>query len=178
MFETVAVITVIVALAAAIVLALASRKPDTFRVERSVLVKAAPEKIFPLINDFHRWAAWSPWEARDPAMQRSFSGAGSGKGAVYAWNGNKHVGAGRMEILDAPPPSHVVIKLDFIRPFEGHNTTEFTLLPQGDATQVSWLMHGPAPLMSKLMQVFIDMDNMVGKDFAAGLANLKRVAET
>jgi uncharacterized protein YndB with AHSA1/START domain len=178
MFEIIAVIAVIVALAIAAVLILASRKPDTFRVERTALIKAAPEKIFPLIEDFHRWQSWSPYEDRDPAMQRSFSGAGRGKGAVYAWSGNRNVGSGRMEILDAPAPNKVVIKLDFIKPFEGHNTAEFTLLPRGDATTVTWLMHGPAPLMSKLMQVFMNMDNMIGKDFAAGLANLKRVTET
>jgi hypothetical protein len=110
-------------------------------------------------------------------MKRSYSGAASGKGAVYAWNGNKNVGSGRMEILDAAAPSKIVIKLDFFTPFEGHNTAEFTMLPQGDDTNVTWLMHGPAPLMSKVMQVFINIDKMIGKDFEAGLANLKRLAE-
>jgi uncharacterized protein YndB with AHSA1/START domain len=177
MFEIVAVIAVIVALAIAGVLILASRKPDTLRVQRATSIKAAPEKIFPLIEDFHRWQSWSPYETRDPALQRSFSGAERGKGAVYAWNGNKNVGSGRMEILDAPPPGKVVIKLDFLKPFEAHNTAEFTLLPQGDTTTVTWLMHGPASLISKVMQVFVNMDDMIGKDFAAGLANLKRVTE-
>ena len=177
MFEIIAVIAVIVAAAIAVVLILASRKPDTLRVERTASIKAPPEKIFPLIEDFHRWQSWSPYETRDPDMQRSFSGAGSGEGAVYAWNGNRNVGSGRMEILDAPPPRKVVIKLDFEKPFEAHNTAEFTLLPQGDTTNVTWLMHGPAPLMSKVMQLFINMDNMIGKDFAAGLANLKRITE-
>ncbi|HEV7878950.1 SRPBCC family protein [Bradyrhizobium sp.] len=178
MFEILVTIAVILALAIAVVLILASRKPGTFRVERSAAIKAPPEKIFPLIDDFHQWGSWSPYENRDPAMQRSFSGAERGKGAVYAWNGNKNVGSGRMEILDAPAPDKVVIKLDFLKPFEAHNTAEFTLLPQGGSTNVTWRMHGPAPLMSKVMQVFMNMDNMVGKDFAAGLANLKRVVET
>jgi uncharacterized protein YndB with AHSA1/START domain len=177
MFEIIAAIAVIAALAIAVVLILASRKPGTFRVERTVLVKAAPEKIFPLIGDFHQWRAWSPYEDRDPNLQRTYRGANSGKGAVYEWNGNKNVGSGRMEILEAPPPRKVVIKLDFIKPFEGHNTAEFTLLPQGDTTTVTWLMYGPAPLMSKVMQVFVNMDNMVGKDFATGLASLKRITE-
>jgi uncharacterized protein YndB with AHSA1/START domain len=178
MFEIVAVIAVLLAAAIAAVLILASRKPDTLRVQRTASIKAAPEKIFPLINDFHQWRTWSPYENRDPDLQRSFSGAGSGKGAVYAWEGNKNVGSGRMEILDAPAPQKVVIKLDFLKPFEAHNTAEFTLLPQGDTTTVTWLMHGPAPLLSKVMQVFINMDNMIGKDFATGLSNLKRVTET
>ena len=177
MFEITAVIAVILALAIAAVLILASRKGDTFRVQRAATIDAPPEKIFPLISDFHQWKAWSPWEDRDPDQQRSFSGAASGKGAVYQWKGNRNVGSGRMEILEAPPPHRIVIKLDFISPFEAHNTAEFTLLPQGSSTNVTWLMHGPAPLMSKVMQVFMNMDDMIGKDFAAGLANLKRVAE-
>ena len=178
MFEIIAVIAVVFAAAIAVVLILASRKPDTLRVQRAASIKAAPEKIFPLINDFHAWRAWSPYEDRDPNLQRSYSGANSGKGAVYEWNGNKNVGSGRMEILDAPPPDKIVIKLDFLKPFEAHNTAEFTLVPQGDATTVTWLMHGPAPLLSKVMQLFMNMDNMIGKDFATGLSNLKRITET
>jgi uncharacterized protein YndB with AHSA1/START domain len=177
MFEIIAVIAVVVAVAIAAILILAAVKPGTFRVERSSSIKAPPEKIFPLINDFHQWESWSPYETKDPAMQRTFSGAASGKGAVYAWNGNNNVGSGRMEILDAPAPSKVVIKLDFFKPFEGHNTAEFTMLPQGDSTNVTWLMYGPSPFMAKIMHVFMNIDHMVGKDFAAGLANLKRITE-
>ena len=130
MFEIIVAILIILALAIAAVLMLALRKPDTFRVERAATIDAPPEKIFPLISDFHRWTAWSPWEDRDPDLQRSYSGAASGRGAVYEWKGNRNVGSGRMEILDAPPPDRIVIKLDFMAPFEAHNTAEFTLLPQ------------------------------------------------
>jgi hypothetical protein len=178
MSEIIAVIAILLALAIAVVLILALRKSDTFSVSRAASIHAPPEKIFAAISDFHQWRAWSPYEDRDPNLQRSYSGAASGKGAVYEWNGNKNVGTGRMEILEAPAPGKVVIKLDFLKPFEAHNTAEFTLLPRGDTTNVTWLMHGPAPLLSKVMQVFINMDNMVGKDFATGLANLKRITET
>jgi uncharacterized protein YndB with AHSA1/START domain len=177
MFEIIAVVAVVLAIAIAVVLILAASKPDKFSVQRATTVKAPAEKIFPLINDFHQWGSWSPYEHKDPAMKRSFSGAESGKGAVYAWDGNKNVGSGRMEILDASAPSKIRIKLDFFTPFEGHNTAEFTMLPQGDATSLTWLMHGPAPFMSKLMQVFMNMDSMIGKDFEIGLANLKGLAE-
>lgn len=71
-------------------------------------------------------------------------------------------------------PSKIVIKLDFFTPFEGHNTAEFTMLPQGDATKVTWMMHGPAPFMAKIMHGSINIDHMVGKDFEAGLANPKK----
>ncbi len=179
MFEIIAIIAVVLAVAIAIVLVLAAAKPDTFSVQRAAAVKAPPEQIFSLINDFHRWGTWSPWENKDPAMKRTYSGAESGKGAVYAWDGNRNVGSGRMEILDASSSSKIVIKLDFFKPFEGHNTAEFTMLPQGDAatTNINWVMHGPAPFMSKVMQVFINMDGMIGKDFEIGLANLKKLTE-
>jgi hypothetical protein len=177
MFEIIAIIAVILAVAIAIVLVLAMTKPDSFSVQRAISIKAPADSIFPLINDFHRWGSWSPYENKDPAMKRSFSGASEGKGAVYAWDGNNNVGSGRMEILEAFVPSKIVIKLDFFKPFEGHNTAEFTMLPQGDATYLTWLMHGPAPLMSRLMQVFMNLDHMIGKDFEVGLANLKKLTE-
>jgi hypothetical protein len=182
MFETIAIIAVVLAIAIAAVLILAASKPATFSVARAIDVKAPPEKIFPLINDFHQWVSWSPYENKDPAMKRSYSGAESGKGAVYGWEGNSNVGTGRMEILETQiletsAPSKILIKLDFFKPFEGHNTAEFTMLPQGGATHLSWVMRGPAPFISKLMQVFMNLDHMVGKDFEIGLANLKKLTE-
>src|SRR6195256_2663894 len=177
MFEIIAIIAIVIAIAIAIVLILAATKPDTFSVQRATTVKAPPEKIFSLINDFHQWGLWSPYENKDPAMKRSYSGAASGKGAVYGWEGNKNVGSGRMEILDTSAPAKIVIQLDFFTPFEGHNTAEFTMLPQGDATKLTWLMHGPSSFMSKVMQVFINLGKMIGKDFEIGLANLKRLTE-
>ncbi|WP_027553189.1 SRPBCC family protein [Bradyrhizobium sp. Cp5.3] len=177
MLKAVAIFAVVIAVGLAAVLALALTKPDTFRVERRLAVKAPAEAIYPLVADFHRWTGWSPYEGRDPAMKRTFGGTAQGKGATYAWDGNNNVGAGHMEILEADVPSKVRIKLDFERPFEGHNTAEFTFVPQGDATLVTWAMYGPAPFMSKIMQVFVNMDSMIGKDFEAGLASLKKLTE-
>jgi hypothetical protein len=179
MLQIIAIVAAVLAIAVAIVLVLAATKPGSFSVQRAAVVRAPAENIFPLIGNFHQWASWSPWENRDPAMKRSYSGAESGKGAVYAWDGNKNVGSGRMEILEATSPSKIVIKLDFFKPFEGHNTAEFTLLPERDAsaTNITWVMRGPAPFMTKVMQLFMDLDRMIGKDFEAGLANLKRITE-
>ena len=177
MLKALAIIAIVLAAGAAGVLVFALTKPDTFRVERSLAVKAPADAIYPQVADFHRWTGWSPYEARDPAMKRTFGGTAEGKGATYAWDGNNNVGAGHMEILEANGPSKLRIKLDFERPFEGHNTAEFTMLPQGDGTHVTWLMHGPANFMSKLVQVFINLDNMIGRDFESGLANLKAITE-
>ena len=161
----------------AVLLGYAATRPDSFRVERATVIKAPPAKVFALIDDFRQWAGWSPWEKLDPAMKRTHSGAASGKGAVYAWEGNGDVGAGRMEILETTAPSRVLIRLDFMKPFEATNTAEYTIQPEGDATRVTWAMYGPAPFLSKLMQVFVSMDKMIGKDFEQGLANLKALAE-
>ena len=179
MLEIIAIIAVILAIAIGIVLILASTKPATFAIRRSAVMKAPAETIFPLIANFHQWTKWSPWENRDPALNRSYGGAESGKGAVYAWEGNRNVGSGRMEILDASSPSKITIKLDFFKPFEAHNTAEFSFVPErgASATNVIWVMRGPSSFMSKVMQVFMDFDKMIGKDFETGLANLKSLAE-
>jgi len=159
------------------VLAYAATRPDTFRVERSTGIKAQPEKIFAVLNDFKQWGAWSPWEKKDPAMKRSYGASTSGKGATYAWEGNKEVGQGSMEISGTTAPTLVTIQLHFIKPFEGHNQVDFRLEPQGETTKVTWDMRGPAPYITKLMSTFFDMDKMIGKDFEAGLASLKTLAE-
>jgi len=177
MFEAIVIFAIVLAVALAAILILAATKPDTFRIERSATINAPAAKIFAVLNDFHQWTGWSPWEHKDPALKRNYSGAERGKGAIYGWEGDKNVGTGRMEILEANTPSKLVIKLDFFKPFEAHNTAEFTMLPQGNATNVHWVMHGPAPFMSKVMQVFMNLDTMVGKDFEAGLANLKQLTE-
>ena len=171
------IILIVIAVLVAVVLILAALKPNVFRVERGIRIKAAPEKIFALINDFNRWRAWSPWEKMDPALQRKYSGPPSGKGSVYEWTGNNKVGQGRMEITDSSPSSRVAIKLDFLKPFEAHNTADFVLVPQGDETAITWTMQGPASFPVKIMHLFFNMDRLVGKDFEAGLASMKEIAE-
>jgi len=170
-------IAIVVVVLVAALLAYAATRPDTFRVERGATIKAPPEKIFAILNDFQRWETWSPWEKKDPAMKRTLTVVTSGKGAVYSWEGNKEVGEGRMEIAESVPPSRLVIKLDFVKPFEAHNRVQFALAPQGDATNVTWAMEGDTPYLAKIVHVFLDMDKLVGRDFEAGLANLKAVAE-
>ena len=171
------IIAILIGLLVLGVLIFAATKPDTFRVQRSASIKAPPERIFALINDFNAWPTWSPWEKKDPAMKRTLGATATGKGATYAWEGNKEVGQGRMEITEAVPSSKVALKLDFLKPFEAHNTVDFTLEPKGDSTNVVWAMQGPTPYFVKIVHVFMDMDKMVGKDFEAGLVNLKAAAE-
>ncbi len=174
MIKTIAIVLVLLIAA---LLIYAATKPDSFRIERTTTIKAPPEKVFSLINDFHQWEAWSPWEKIDPALKRTYSGAASGTGAVYEWDGNKDIGQGRMEITESSPSSKVSLKLDFVKPFEAHNRVDFTLATQDDSTTVTQAMYGPSPYMSKLMTIFFSMEKMVGSKYEEGLANLKALAE-
>jgi hypothetical protein len=173
----IAALGVLVAVVILAVLVLAALRPAEMRVERRATMRAPATTVHAQIADFRRWQAWSPWERIDPTLERRFSGAASGKGAVYEWSGKGKAGAGRMEILDAPVPSKVVIQLDFIKPFAARNSTVFALAPQGDGTQVTWTMTGPSPFIARIMGLFMNFERLVGRDFEAGLANLRAVSE-
>jgi hypothetical protein len=176
MLKTLAIIGVVVAVAIAGILLYAATKPDSFRVQRVVLINAPSDKVFPLINDIKAWTAWSPYEKKDPAMKRSYGAVTAGKGATYAWEGDKNVGQGSMEMIESSPQK-VVIKLDFLKPFEAHNIGEFILEPKGDSTSVTWAIYGPSPFMSKVIGTFMNIEDMIGRDFEKGLADLKAAAE-
>ncbi|HZB53968.1 MAG TPA: SRPBCC family protein [Reyranella sp.] len=176
MLKTLAIIGVVVVVAIAGILLYAATKPDSFRVQRVVLVNAPSDKVFPLINDIKAWTVWSPYEKKDPAMKRTYGAVTAGKGATYAWEGDKNVGQGSIEMIESGPRK-IVIKLDFLKPFEAHNMGEFLLEPKGDSTSVTWATYGPSPYISKVIGTFINIDDMIGRDFEKGLADLKAAAE-
>jgi len=151
---------------------------DTYTVERSTSIAASPERIYERIADFHRWSAWSPWEDIDPELRRTYSGAGSGTGAVYAWSGNRKAGQGRMEITEATKPSKIAIDLAFEKPFKARNTTVFQIRPDASGSIVTWTMTGQKTLMTKIMGIFVSMEKFIGPDFEKGLAQLKASTET
>ncbi len=159
------------------VLAYAASRPDTFRVQRSASIEATAERLYPLINDMRQFNIWNPYNLKDPNVKGTYRGPASGPGAGYDFQGNKDVGKGSIQIVESSPPQKVTMKLDMIEPFQGHNTVEFTLAPNGATTDVTWAMHGPSPFMAKLVGVFMNMDRMIGRDFEAGLANLRAKAE-
>lgn len=168
---------VIVLLLILVLVIFAMTKPNEFSIRRSISIHAPPERVYALIADFRQWAKWSPWEKLDASMRKTWSGAEAGTGAVYEWEGNKQVGVGRMEILDAASPSMIDIKLSFFRPFRAENRTLFTLTPAGDGTNVTWDMSGVNNLMFKIMGIVMNMDKMVGRDFEKGLSAMKAEAE-
>lgn len=171
------IIAIVIVVAIIAVLAYAATRPNTFHVARSIVIKAPPEKIYALIDDFHRWRAWSPYEVLDPAMARTYGGPASGLGATYGWESQGKAGAGRMEIVKAVAPANLEIRLDFTKPMRANNTTLFTLAPEGEGVRVTWAMEGPASLMFKVMSLVLNMDRMIGTDFETGLAKLKAEAE-
>lgn len=170
-------VAIVLAVATIAILVMASAKPDVFAVSRRIGIAAAPETIFPLIEDFRNFTSWSPYERRDPAMKRVFAGPPRGEGAVYEWSGNGKAGAGRMQITQATPPAKVAIDLVFTKPFKARNVVNFTLERSGSTTDVTWSMRGPTPFVAKIMHVLVDMDRMIGRDFERGLGKLKAIAE-
>jgi uncharacterized protein YndB with AHSA1/START domain len=172
----VAVLVVLVTVCVAL-LAFARTRPDSYSLQRVMSINASPERIFSLIIDFRHWPRWSPFEALDPTMKRAYSGAVSGKGAIYEWDGNSRAGKGRMEITETSPPSRATVKVDFLKPFDAHNLNQFTLEAEGASTKVTWAMRGSQPYLLKLMGIFVNTDKVLGKHFETGLANLKTATE-
>jgi len=170
------IIPIVIVVLIGITLIYAAIKPDQFHVERSIDIKAPPEKIFPLIDDLHAWNDWTPYN-KDPAMKKTYSGSASGKGAAYAWEGNKDVGKGEIAITDSVPYSRITFDLHMIEPFEGRNIAAFTFHSVGDATRVTWSLDDRQKFIVRLIGIFLNMDKMIGKDFEQGLAKLKTVIE-
>ena len=173
--STLLIVLIAVAAVIAAILLFAAMKPDRFEYRRSTNIDRPTDKIYPLINDLRAQAQWSPFE-KDPDMKRVHSGPAQGKGAVYEWDGNREVGAGRIAITDSTP-SKVTLDLEMLRPFAARNVVEFTLEPRGQGTLVTWAMRGTQPFMVKLMSTFINCEKMVCSQFDQGLAKLKTLAE-
>ncbi len=171
------VLSAVMVITVASILIYAATLPDDFRIERTVRMNVSAARIFPEINDLRRSGVWSPWEKMDPAMKRGFSGPSQGVGAVYIWDGNKEVGAGRIEIVESIAPTKVTTQLDFFKPMKARNKGEFILTPQGSVTDVTWAMSGKSPYLSKVFCMFMNMDKMVGSQFETGLNNLKAIVE-
>ena len=162
-------------IAVAVIQFLASRGSDVFRVERSAVIPAPPQLVFEQINSLAKWQGWSPWARKDPNARNTLSGPEAGTGSALAWEGNKQVGKGRMEISESVSPSRVVMKLEFFAPMKNTCQATFVLTPRHGGTEVHWAMEGPNLFMGKVMGLFMDMDKMVGRDFEQGLENLKAV---
>lgn len=169
-------ILLILAAIVALILVVAAFQPDEFRVTRSAIIAAPPAAVFAQVNDFHRWQAWSPWEKLDPAMKRTFEGPVAGIGAIYGWEGNNEVGAGRMTLTDSRPGGFIRVKLQFLKPMEAESTAEFTFRPEGNGTAVTWTMFGKNHYLAKVMCLFMNMDKMLGAQFEQGFANLSATA--
>jgi hypothetical protein len=171
-------ILMVIAVIVVAFLIIAATRPADFRISRSTTIGAPPATVFAQVNDFHKWEAWNPWGKIDPAMRQTYEGPAAGKGASYAWAGNKAAGEGRMTITDSRSSDLILIKLEFFKPFAAINTTEFTFKPEGSQTTVKWTMTGKHNFMMKAMCLFMNMDRMIGGQFEKGLATIKSLVET
>jgi hypothetical protein len=171
-------ITILIAIAVIVVLLLiiVAMQPGMSRVERSTSIAAPAATVFGNVNDFRRWKNWSPWENIDKDLQQTYEGPPQGTGSMYSWSGKK-TGAGRMTIIESNPSRFIKIKLEFFKPFRATNTTEFTFVPDGNQTAVTWLMYGDKNMLAKAMHMVVSMDRMVGGMFEQGLRQLKAVSE-
>ena len=160
------------------IVGVALTQPDVFHVEREMTMKATPAQIYPHISNLKAWEDWSPWEEKDPQMKKTYSGPESGVGARQEWKGNSDVGSGSIEITDVEEPTRIKLNLHFIEPFEGDSKVTFNIVPEGDDTKVTWKMDSQNDFVSKVMMVFMDMDEMCGNDFDRGLMRLKEIVET
>lgn len=170
----IAVLAVIVLVFAGVV----AMQPADFRVTRSTAIDAPPEAVYPHVNDFHNWEAWSPWAKLDPQAKMTYEGPSSGPGAIVRWDGNNEVGAGSMTIEESSPHQRIAIGLAFLRPFESTAAAEFAFEPEGEQTAVSWSMSGKNNFIGKAISLFMDCDAMIGGEFEKGLASLKSIVET
>lgn len=152
-------------------------RPAEYRITRTVAMAAPAAVVFAQVDDFHKWAAWSPWEKIDPAFKKTFEGAAAGTGAIYSWVGNSKVGAGRMTIMESRPGEFIRIKLEFLKPFKATNNTEYTFKSEGSKTVVTWSMTGHNNFIFKAARLFMNMDKMLGSQFEQGLAQMKSVSE-
>lgn len=181
---------VIIAVAIAAVLVLATMRADDFRVARSITINASPERIFPLINDIKTLDTWNPF-ARQEGVKSNYSGPAAGPGATNAFSGSG--GTGRLSIVSSKPPSEVVMQLVMEKPIAGDNHIVFSITPAGQganaasqvpsqvssqvSSKVSWSMSGRMAYIAKVIGLFVSMDVMIGGQFEKGLRDLKVLAE-
>jgi len=160
-----------------IFLIVVAMQPGTYSVTRSLTIPAAPEVVFPHVNELKKWAAWNPWEKLDPSMKLTYDGPEAGVGASYSWVGNSDVGEGKMTITGSKPNESIQFKLEFFKPMAGVSDTEFSFKPQGNQTEVTWAMSGKNNFIAKAMCLFMNMDKMIGGQFEKGLGDLKAIVE-
>jgi uncharacterized protein YndB with AHSA1/START domain len=170
---------ILIAIAVIVVLfvVVVATRPVDYSVTRSGNISAPPAVVFAQVNELKKWEAWNPWGKIDPAMKLTYEGPPAGTGASYRWVGNNQVGEGSMTVTESRPDELVRFRLDFLKPFKGTSTAEFTFKSQGSQTAVTWSMSGKNNFMAKAIHLCVNMDKMIGGQFEKGLADLKSVAE-
>jgi carbon monoxide dehydrogenase subunit G len=170
-------VAILLAIGGMFILVRAAMLPNDFRVSRSTSIHATREKVFALINDMKAFNQWNPFAKMDPSTKNVYRGSPNGLGAAFDWEGTGKAGKGSLEIVEINAPTTVAMKLDIIKPMEGHNNVLFELQTNGDATVVTWTMTGPYPYINRIFGTIFNMDKIIGGSFESGLSDLKSLAE-
>lgn len=145
-----------------------------YRVERSEIIDASPEKVYTVISDFKTWGEWSAWHKMDPEMEITYGEASAGKGATYSWTGDI-AGAGTQIITDAVPGESMKTHIAFEGMGEADGSWKLEQVEPG-ITKVTWAFSGKSSFFFRIFNLGID--EAVGGDFEEGLDNLKSYVES
>lgn len=169
------ILIILLALAALIVV-LGLIGPKTTVVERSTTIAAPVETVYPHLSSLKESFKWSPWKDADKDQKTTFSGTDGAVGSLQEWVGDT-VGTGSQEIIEMEPNKHVGSTLKFVEPFESQAKIDLDLVAEGEGSKVTWKMTSQNNFMGRVMNVFMNMDEMIGPDFETGLMKLKEMTE-
>ncbi len=149
-----------------------------YAVERSITIHKPKQEVFNYIRSLKNQDNFSKWASMDPNMKKEFKGTDGTVGFISAWEGNKKVGKGEQEIKKITEGDQVDFELRFIKPFPGIANAYMQTAAAGDTqTAVKWGIDSKMKYPMNLMLLFMNMDKLIGNDFATGLANLKNILE-
>jgi uncharacterized protein YndB with AHSA1/START domain len=165
------------AIAIVVLAAIAFILPRHIHVERSVVMRAPPPKVYDIVNGFARFNEFSPWFEADPRARYAYAGPASGVGARMTWaSEDRGVGSGAQEIVKSEPPRLVQARLEFGD--DGTALTTWTIVPAGEGSRVTWALDTDLGMNPAMRYMGLAFDRLVGRDYERGLAKLKALAES
>ena len=149
----------------------------SYNVSRSITVNKSLPDVFLYLKFLKNQDNWSPWEEKDPNMNKTFTGKDGEVGFVSAWVGNKEVGEGEQEITGIVENIVVESQLRFLKPFKSTSDAYLKVEEVKEGTKVIWGFSGKNKFPVSIVMLFMNMDKAIGKDFEFGLNKLKGILE-
>ncbi|MGC4035464.1 MAG: SRPBCC family protein [Chitinophagaceae bacterium] len=149
-----------------------------YKISREVIINKPVNDVFNYVKYLKNQDYFNKWTMMDPAMKKEFKGTDGAIGFVYKWEGNKRAGAGEQELMGLQNNKQVDIEVRFIRPFAGISQTPFYLESlAGNQTKLTWGISSTMKYPMNAMLLFMNMDNLLGKDMETSLQLLKTLLE-